>query len=536
MSPLWNLFEQAGRTRGAPAVLELAACAALWPYISGGWTRLDPVYAPFLFALSLLVTLILMIGLRTAIAGMTSTASLRPSALIVRADADAEATVVASATAGAASNALPNRGELLTRLDNHDSEAGAVSLGIIRFANHAPMVAYDAHGARQIMSMFAQRLKSATGKRFIAQMGEDTFGIWFEEGQAEAADQLRSLGYVLSQELTVHHLTVLPDIHVGLSRFPAEGHTARSFTNHVVSLSAPLKAFTAPETLSGASDEGPAYRFALEQALRRAVREGGLSLRYQPLIDAAAGKVVGAEVLLRWRHPGFGDVSPGLFIPILERTGLIHEIGLWTLNSACRQLSIWRATGHPDIKLAINLSAVQLQDSALKSSITRIVASHGLAPSDVELELTETAAMENREATVEMFHELRALGFGIALDDFGNGHSNFGYLRSLPFTKLKIDREFVTHVDSRPGSQAICKSLVELGAGLGITILAEGVERVEEVATLRRLGCHLFQGYHFERPQTAADFTTRLGDADWLVDFASDVHRARADVRKRMLS
>ena len=178
---------------------------------------------------------------------------------------------------------------------------------------------------------------------------------------------------------------------------------------------------------------------------------------------------------------------------------------------------------------------MQLQEPTLKASITRIVASHGLVPSDVELELTETAAMENREATVGLFQELRALGFGIAIDDFGNGHSNFGYLRSLPFTKLKIDREFVTDIDTRIGSQAICKSLVELGAGLDITILAEGVERLEEVSTLRRLGCHLFQGYYFDRPQTAADFTAKLGDADWLSNIASDVHRERAEVKKRML-
>lgn len=534
MLPFWNLFERAGRTRGAPAVLELAAFAALWPYISGGWTRLDPTYASLFFSISLFVTLVLLIALRMALVGMSA-----ETAAPVSWSGEADATLVSSnePTSSASPEALPGRADLISRLDSHDPADGAAALGIIRFANHAPMVAYDAVGARRIMSLFGQRLRSAAGRRFVTRLADDAFGVWFDAETVDAADELKSLGYVLSQELTDLQLTVLPDIHIGLASYPADGHTARSFIGHVTGICTPIKAFVAPSAANGAqANDGPAYRFALEQALRRSVREGGLSLRYQPLIDAAAGRVVGAEVLLRWRHPGFGDVSPGLFIPLLERTGLIHEIGLWTLNSACRQLGLWRAAGHPDIKLAINLSAIQLQEPTLKSSITRIVASHGLVPSDVELELTETAAMENREATVEMFRELRELGFGIAIDDFGNGHSNFGYLRSLPFTKLKIDREFVAHVDTQPGSQAICKSLVELGAGLGITILAEGVERLEEVETLRRLGCHLFQGYYFERPQTAADFTARLGDAGWLSDLSSDVHRERAELKKRMLS
>ncbi|RYG39028.1 MAG: EAL domain-containing protein [Burkholderiales bacterium] len=535
MSPFWKHFERAGRDRGTTAVLELAAFAALWPYISGSWTRIEPAFALLCFALSLLGTLVLLVALRATLQGIPGTLGSR-----VHHPLDRSATVITHAdemTTATSAGSVPDMAALLDHVGTHEAAEGSGALGVVRFANHAPMVAFDALGARWIMETFGQRLKGAAGRRFVAKLGEDSFGIWFEGQARDAAEELKSIGYVLAQELSAYELTVLPDIHVNLSRYPAEGHTAKSFVAHAIGSCTPLKSFVASATPDAASPEsGPGYRFALEQALRRAVRAGELSLRYQPLIDAAAGKVVGAEVLLRWRHPGFGDVSPGLFIPILEKTGLIHEIGLWTLNSACRQLSLWRAAGHPDIKLAINLSTVQLQEPDLKSSITRIVASHGLVPSDVELELTETAAMENREATVAMFHDLRALGFGIAIDDFGNGHSNFTYLRSLPFSKLKIDREFIAHVDTQPGSQAICKSLVELGAGLGITILAEGVERFEEVITLRRLGCHLFQGYYFERPQTAADFTARLADASWLKDLSSDVHRARSEVKKRMSS
>ena len=166
----------------------------------------------------------------------------------------------------------------------------------------------------------------------------------------------------------------------------------------------------------------------------------------------------------------------------------------------------------------------------------RIVASHGLRPADIELELTETAAMEDRSRTIELFQELRAEGFGIAIDDFGNGHSNLSYLKGLPFTKLKIDREFISHVDTDSGSEAICKALIELGRGLGISVLAEGVERHEEVATLRRLGCHVFQGFYFARPMSADQVTEKLSDPDWLALIGSDVHRSRAELQRRIVS
>ena len=334
MLPFWNLFEQAGRTRGKTAVLELAAFAALWPYISGGWTRLDPAYASFFFAISLFITLILLIGLRAAIAGMTAVPATFGDHAIP------EATVVAAeaGTAVSVPAALPSRAAMIAQIEQHDLVASNAALGLIRFANHTPMVHYDAAGARRIMAMFAQRLKAAAGRRFIAQIADDAVGIWFESQTEDSADELKSLGYVMSQELSIPDLAVLPDIHLSLTTYSPDGHTPKSFIANCLTVCTPLKAFTGKSQVVDGGEEEPAYRFAMEQALRRAAREGELSLRYQPLVDTAVGKVVGAEVLLRWRHPGFGDVSPALFIPILEKTGLIHEVGPWILNSACRQL------------------------------------------------------------------------------------------------------------------------------------------------------------------------------------------------------
>lgn len=535
-------FDPLVRARGVARVLELATFAAIWPYVvgplMGGWTQLDPVTAPLVSALALLVTLFLLCGVRSELE--TLPGQLGNSSLV--AYADATKTLASSAALraqlAATASGLPGRDVMKDVIERHDLSEEAGILCVVRFANHGPMVAFNAAGARRVTEAFGRRLQAAATRRPLAQLDDDSFGIWFASQTRQFVEaELGSIGYVLSQEIADVDLTVAPDIHVGLANFPGDADSASALISHAVSTAMPLKRFGAGAPLpERAASANLADRFAMEQALRRAVREGGLSLRYQPLINTAAGSVAGAEVLLRWRHPTFGDVSPALFVPILEATGLIHEIGLWTLNTACRQLRQWRETGQPGIRLAINLSAIQLQSPTLKSMIERTVASHGLAPSDIELELTETAAMEDRERTVTLFRELRERGFGIAIDDFGSGHSNFGYLKDLPFTKLKIDREFVEQVDTRSGSQAICKALVELGAGLGITVLAEGVERCEEVTALRRLGCQHFQGYFFARPLTAEDFTAKLGDADWLSTLGSEVRRTRAEVQKRMLS
>jgi EAL domain-containing protein (putative c-di-GMP-specific phosphodiesterase class I) len=194
----------------------------------------------------------------------------------------------------------------------------------------------------------------------------------------------------------------------------------------------------------------------------------------------------------------------------------MNEIGLWVLNAACREAGGWREQGLKDLKMAVNLSARQLQDPELSSIIVRTLERHGLAAQNLELELTETAAMEDSARTRELFHQLRGLGVGVAIDDFGSGYSSLSYVKNLPFSKLKIDREFVMAVDERRDSRAICAALVELARGLDITVLAEGVESGGEVDTLRELGCSMFQGFFFGRPITASSFLDTVTDPRWL--------------------
>jgi EAL domain-containing protein (putative c-di-GMP-specific phosphodiesterase class I) len=536
-----NTVSQLAHRRGGTAVVELAALAALWPYVAAS-PRLDTAASAYAAAASLLVTLILLVAMRVAVQ------SLWPPMLtgIVSGQRDAAgenaAHLGASADSmGRGAEGLLGRAELSTIIERHDAAPGAAALGLVRFANHAPMSAFNQAAAGRVMAAFVRRLEGAVSTtRLLSQISEDSFAIWFADpdSPASADAELKAIAYVLAQEIEDTDLTVAPDIHLGSALLADCGDGAAGLFAQAQASLKPLKRFaeSGKSATQPISTESLADRFAMEQALRRAVRHGELSLRYQPFVDAAKGHVAGAEVLLRWRHPTLGDISPMRFVPLLEETGLVHEIGLWTLNSACRQLHAWRSTGQHDLRLAINLSAVQLQDRSLKTMIERTVASHGLSPADVELELTETAAMEDQERTLEVFRELRDLGFGIAIDDFGRGHSNLNQLKNLPFTKLKIDREFIAGVDSNSGCQAICKAMIELGAGLGISVLAEGVERFEEVVALRRLGCHVFQGFYFARPMLADELTEKLADPDWIAFIGSDIHRSRTELQRRIAS
>lgn len=520
--------------RGAAAIWQLASLAALAPYIISPVLAVSipaAVGAPtWTLAVSLAFTLVTMACLRSALEAMHKGAFERKSGGKLP-----EARIATSRDA----NGLADRERLWKVIDAHDGVASQAALAVVRFGNYPAMSAFSASGANRVLAAFSQRVTQAIGSRRLAALIDShTFAVWFCGADAEtsAEAELRSIAYVLAQEIEDRELTVAPDIHVGLAWTGSEPEPALALIARAQAAAVPLKRFSQGIQPKQDGTGALAQRFAMEQALRRAVREGQLSLHYQPFVDVAKGTVVGAEALLRWRHPTLGDVSPSHFVPLLEETGLVHDIGLWTLNSACRQLSEWRARGEGQLRIAINLSAVQLQNLSLGSMIVRTVASHGLTPADIELELTETAAMEDGERSVILFRELRELGFGISIDDFGNGHSNLSYLKSLPFTKLKIDREFVSYVDQRPGSQAICKALVELAQGLGISVLAEGVERFEEVEMLRRLGCNVFQGFYFARGMAADGLTRKLADPDWLALIGSNVHRARAELNKRIVS
>jgi EAL domain-containing protein (putative c-di-GMP-specific phosphodiesterase class I) len=241
--------------------------------------------------------------------------------------------------------------------------------------------------------------------------------------------------------------------------------------------------------------------------LRGALDNGQFRLEYQPQF-LADGELVGFEALLRWDHPERGAIPPSTFIPIAEETGLVVPIGKWVLDQACRQLGAWRAAGYKKLRVAVNVSTLQLERQDWVETISAALSSNGLPPSALELELTESVVMKNCERAAERLTELRRLGVSSAIDDFGTGYSSLKYLQNLPIDTLKIDQSFVRNLDllsnGESGNGAIVRAIVTLAQQLGLRVVAEGVETNDELAMLRRLGCDLVQGYLFAKPMGVA--------------------------------
>jgi EAL domain-containing protein (putative c-di-GMP-specific phosphodiesterase class I) len=246
-------------------------------------------------------------------------------------------------------------------------------------------------------------------------------------------------------------------------------------------------------------------RLSTESSLRHALERGELQLYYQPLIDVPSGGVVGVEALLRWNRPDVGVVDPMSFIPIAEETRMIVPIGEWVVREACRQAKAWQRD-RPGLRVAVNLSARQFQNNELPAQITAALDESGLAPGDLELEITESLAMHKTERTLQQLQRLRELGVRIAVDDFGTGHSSLNYLRSFPIDRVKIDQGFVHEIETSTADRAIVSAVIRMAHGLALRVTAEGVETDAQLAFLREQGCEEVQGFLFGRPKPAAEF------------------------------
>ncbi|MDD3327794.1 MAG: EAL domain-containing protein [Zoogloea sp.] len=256
-----------------------------------------------------------------------------------------------------------------------------------------------------------------------------------------------------------------------------------------------------------AHDAEEASLHLLERQLRAAVDAGDqLQLYFQPKVDAASGQPVGAEVLMRWRHPERGMVSPGEFIPLAERTGLIRPMTDWLLARTVEQIAAWRAAGLRPGKISINVSAHSFYGGGLVRHIDEVLARNGVAGEQLFIEITESILMHDREAAVQVLSALRERHIGISVDDFGTGYSSLGYLQRFPVDEIKIDRSFVIDVDSKAGNQALVSAIVGLGRALGLSVVAEGVETDAQAGRLRQLGCDVLQGFLYARPMPAEQF------------------------------
>ena len=254
-------------------------------------------------------------------------------------------------------------------------------------------------------------------------------------------------------------------------------------------------------------------RFQIETDLRTALAKGQFVVYYQPRVNLETGQIRGFEALLRWNHPQRGIVMPDEFIQIAEETGMIREIGLWVLGEACEQICLWRKqfTGQPWLDVAVNISPVQLRDPELVGQIAQILTETGLDASALQIEITESALLENLDQAREVLQTLKGLGIGLKLDDFGTGYSCLRYLYQLPFDTIKIDRSFVSRIDQNADSEELIRTIVSMAQNLGLGVIAEGVEDKGSADFLRRLGCQFGQGFYFSRAVNTEAAATMLG-------------------------
>jgi diguanylate cyclase (GGDEF)-like protein len=406
---------------------------------------------------------------------------------------------------------LPNRAHLREWLDEELTAARTnekivvLSFDIDGFKELNDSLGHAAGDA--LLRTVGERLRGCLGERdTIARLGGDEFAIVqvaAEKPGAETSLAAEILDVMaLPFELNGEQVTVGASIGIAVS--PSDGTQADELLKNadLALHRAKAEGRGSCRFFEAGMDADMQARCKLQVDLRKALTQGEFQLYYQPVVNLEHNQICGLEALLRWVHPERGIVSPGVFIPLAEETGLIVPIGEWALRQACADAALW-----PDhIKVAVNLSPVQFRNRNLVQMVFAALAASGLPASRLELEITESVLLHDNAATIATLHQLRSLGVRIAMDDFGTGYSSLSYLRSFPFDKIKIDRCFVKDLsDTNAGSVAILRAVANLGISLGMATTAEGVETEEQLGTVRAEGCTEMQGYFFSPPRPLAD-------------------------------
>jgi diguanylate cyclase (GGDEF)-like protein len=371
-----------------------------------------------------------------------------------------------------------------------------------------------AAGDRLLIEVAARLKDSVRETDTVARMSGDEFCVILAD-QADENVAIESAQRVLrcfEAPLLIEGQDAMVTASIGVSLFPFNGSTPE-----VLVKNADIAMFRAKakgrNTLQVFSDEMSALveeRARIEKGLRQAVENDQFVVHYQPEVDLRTGRIVGAEALVRWQSPDRGLVPPMDFISIAEETGVIIPITEWVLRTACAQARAWKEQGHAPFRIAVNVSARLFHQYDLAQAILGILGETGLGPSSLELEITESVAMSNMASTLEVLWKLDDASVRVALDDFGTGHSSLAYLRRFPIRILKIDRAFISEMDRDPGDQAIVKAIIAMANALELEVIAEGVEREDQLQVLKAFSCTLAQGYLFSQPVPAAEFSQLL--------------------------
>jgi diguanylate cyclase (GGDEF)-like protein/PAS domain S-box-containing protein len=371
---------------------------------------------------------------------------------------------------------------------------------------------------REVASRFRQALRD---QDVVARLGGDEFAVGlFDIGQHyEASRVAHKLLATLSAPFLIEGHDLRVDASIGISVYPQDGSDAETLLRlaDIAMYRAKQGSEAEGEHVAFYShdmNQGMQERMRIESGLRQALGNGQLELHYQPKFDIASNRIIGAEALVRWRHPERGLVPPAEFIPLAEATGLVVQVGEWVLETACAQAREWKQAGLPPIRLAVNVSAREFT-SALPARVKETLTRYGLEPSWLELEITESTLMHNIDRVIGIMDRITALGVTLSLDDFGTGYSSLSYLKRFPIDTLKIDRSFTTGIPGDANDCAIASTIISIAQQLKHKVIAEGVETVEQLAFLKDSGCDEVQGYLFSKPLPAGAFEQALRE-NWL--------------------
>jgi diguanylate cyclase len=402
--------------------------------------------------------------------------------------------------------ALPNRVRFAEQVDAEiaaarraETQFAVIGIDLDRFKE-----INDIHGHAAgdvVLKTLATRLSGLLKEgEFAARIGGDEFaaGKRFKH-RPELVGFIERLKEALFTPIAFDGVVATPGASLGISIFPADGDTTQRLTAN-----ADLAMYRAKGDVTRVTcfyepkmDDASRYRNALGRELQGAVEQNQFELYYQVQANIATGETSGYEVLLRWQHPERGMVSPADFIPVAEETGAIIAIGDWVLRTACREAASWKVPH----KIAVNLSAIQVAQLDLPRRVHEILLETGLSANRLELELTETAILLDRDRSLHILRQIKALGVTIAVDDFGTGYSSLSTLRAFPFDKIKLDRSFMGEVEHDQQAKAVVRAVLTLGKSLNVPVLAEGVETTQQLAILRKEGCDEAQGYLLGRPK-----------------------------------
>ncbi len=391
------------------------------------------------------------------------------------------------------------------------------------------------HGAGDlVLKAVANRLENNIGiEDVVARLGGDEFAISLRNvgSHQDVMQVAANIIDKISQPVMVEGQPVATGVSIGIAVAPDCGNGGDELIKH-----ADIALYHAKENGRGCASlfersmhEAVQDRRNIEMDLRAALKRNELELYYQPLVNIDTNETIGYEALLRWHHSEKGLIMPDVFIPVAEDTGLIVQLGEWVVRSALYEVAKW-----PEhLSVAVNLSPAQMRSPNLMPTIINALASTGVAPHRLELEITESVLMNDNQSNVELLHKIRSLGVRIALDDFGTGYSSLNYLRSFPFDKIKIDRCFVEEVDSREDCRAIIRAVTGLASSLGMVTTAEGVERSDQLSQLKEEGCMQVQGYLFSKAMPAANVEGRVETASVAGVEASEIGEQKSTKSKR---